>query len=101
MDLWMRWPRVVVLVPSCLLTWGLAVPSSAAVCGPSGVGAPPREVATALIFSGGGAKGAYEAGVAAAFLAKSVPVRLVAGTSAGALNATLLAAGRVDLLEET
>ena len=57
-------------------------------------------MATALIFSGGGAKGAYEAGVAAAFLANGVPIRLVAGTSAGALNAALVAAGQGGLLEE-
>jgi len=57
-------------------------------------------VPTALVFSGGGAKGAYEAGIAAAFLARGVPIKLVAGTSAGALNATLIAAGQPDLLEE-
>ncbi len=101
MDFGIRWRRVVLVVSSCLLMWGLAAPLYAAVCGPSNLGAGPREVATALIFSGGGAKGAYEAGVAAAFLAKGVPIRLVAGTSAGALNATLVAAGRADLLEET
>ena len=96
-----QWQRAVLLVPPCLLTWALTAPSQAAVCGPSALGAPPREVAPALIFSGGGAKGAYEAGVAAAFLAKGVPIRLVAGTSAGALNATLVAAGQGGLLEET
>ena len=53
------------------------------------------------MFSGGGAKGAYEAGVAAAFVARGVPIKLVAGTSAGALNATLVAGGQLDLLEET
>lgn len=57
-------------------------------------------MATALIFSGGGAKGAYEAGVAAAFIAREVPIRLVAGTSAGALNAAMVAAGQTDVLEE-
>ena len=70
------------------------------MCGPSTLGTSPSEVRIALIFSGGGAKGAYEAGVAAAFVSKGVPIRLVAGTSAGALNATLVAAGQVDLLEE-
>jgi NTE family protein len=53
-----------------------------------------------LIFSGGGAKGAYEAGVASAFVSRGVPLRLVAGTSAGALNAAMLAAGQSDLMEE-
>lgn len=85
----------------CLLAWVPALPLKAAVCGPTRLAAPPSEVPTALIFSGGGAKGAYEAGVATAFVAKGVPVRLVAGTSAGALNATLVAAGQTDLLEET
>ena len=89
----MRWRRAALLVPWCLLPWAARVPAEAAVCGPSGLGSPPAEVGTALIFSGGGAKGAYEAGVAAAFVAKGVPVRLVAGTSAGALNAALVAAG--------
>jgi NTE family protein len=50
------------------------------------------------VLSGGGAKGAWEAGVAAAFMARVAPVRLVAGSSAGALNATLVADGRVDRL---
>ncbi len=84
-------------LPWCLLAWGVASAVEAAVCGSSTLGAPPTDVATALIFSGGGAKGAYEAGVAVAFLARGVPIRLVAGTSAGALNATLVAAGQVDV----
>jgi NTE family protein len=53
----------------------------------------------ALVLSGGGAKGAYEAGVAAAFVRRGLPIRLVAGSSAGALNAVMLADGRVDELE--
>ncbi len=53
----------------------------------------------ALVLSGGGAKGAYEAGVAAAFIKRGLPIRLVAGSSAGALNAAMLADGRVDELE--
>jgi NTE family protein len=54
---------------------------------------------SALVLSGGGAKGAWEAGAAAAFVEAGMPVRLVAGSSAGALNAAMLAAGRVDRLE--
>jgi NTE family protein len=53
----------------------------------------------ALVLSGGGAKGAYEAGVAAAFLQRGVPIKLVAGSSAGALNAAMVADGRVDRLQ--
>jgi len=87
-------------ISACLLAWGLSSVAEAALCGPSSLGKPPSEVPTALVFSGGGAKGAYEAGVAAAFVGRGVPIRLVAGTSAGALNATALAAGQLDLLEE-
>ena len=53
----------------------------------------------ALVLSGGGAKGAYEAGVAAAFVERGLPIRLVAGSSAGALNAAMIAGGRADRLE--
>lgn len=53
----------------------------------------------ALVLSGGGAKGAYEAGVAAAFAERGLPIRLVAGSSAGALNAAMIASGRADGLE--
>jgi len=53
----------------------------------------------ALVLSGGGAKGAYEAGVAAVFIERGLPVRLVAGSSAGALNAAMIASGRADRLE--
>lgn len=53
----------------------------------------------ALVLSGGGAKGAYEAGIAAAFVERGLPIRLVAGSSAGALNAAMIASGRADRLE--
>ena len=53
----------------------------------------------ALVLSGGGAKGAYEAGVAAVFVERGLPIRLVAGSSAGALNAAMIADGRMDRLE--
>jgi NTE family protein len=59
----------------------------------------PWSTPTALILSGGGAKGAWEAGVATALLERGLPVRLVAGSSAGALNAAMLADGRLDRLE--
>jgi len=54
----------------------------------------------ALILSGGGAKGAWEAGVAAALIERGLPVRLVAGSSAGALNAAMVADGRLDRLQD-
>jgi NTE family protein len=67
-----------------------------ASCGASGV---PPDAPMALVLSGGGAKGAYEAGVAAAFVERGLPSRLVAGSSAGALNAAMIAGGRADRLE--
>jgi NTE family protein len=53
----------------------------------------------ALVLSGGGAKGAWEAGAAAALIERGVPVSLVAGSSAGALNAAMLVDGRLDRLQ--
>ena len=53
----------------------------------------------ALVLSGGGAKGAWEAGVAVALLEAGLPLALVAGSSAGALNAAMIAAGRAERLE--
>src|SRR5204863_8964607 len=54
-----------------------------AVCTPSPL---PPQTPLAVVLSGGGAKGAYEAGVAATFLRRALPIRLAAGSSAGALN---------------
>jgi NTE family protein len=54
---------------------------------------------TAVILSGGGAKGAYEAGVIAVLAERRVPLRIAAGSSAGALSAAMLVAGRADRLE--
>lgn len=78
-----------------LLALAGAGPSDAA-CGPS---TAPPDAPMALILSGGGAKGAYEAGVATTLVAGKVPIALVAGSSAGALNATMIAAGQVEALE--
>jgi NTE family protein len=69
---------------------------ASAQCGPSPLTA---DAPTALVLSGGGAKGAYEAGVAAVLVERGVPIRLVAGSSAGALNAAMVADGRLDRLE--
>src|SRR5262245_25263360 len=73
-----------------------AGPAVASSCGPSG---RPLATPTTLVLSGGGAKGAYEAGVAALFVEHGLPLRLVAGSSAGALNAAMIADGRMDRLE--
>jgi NTE family protein len=75
----------------------LATPApAAAACSSSSI---PRDAPMALVLSGGGAKGAYEAGVAATFVERGLPIRLVAGSSAGALNAAMIASGRGDRLE--
>ena len=59
----------------------------------------PLDAPLALVLSGGGAKGAWEAGAAVALIEQGVPVRLVAGSSAGALTAAMLADGRLDRLQ--
>lgn len=73
---------------------GTTAPGGAA-CLPS---THPPGAAMALVLSGGGAKGAWEAGVAALFAERRLPIRLVAGSSAGALNAAMIADGRVEQL---
>ncbi|HET9471146.1 MAG TPA: patatin-like phospholipase family protein, partial [Usitatibacter sp.] len=79
----------------CALALSPAAPALAA-CAAS---ARPADTPIALVLSGGGAKGAYEAGVAAALAERGVPIRLAAGSSAGALNAAMIADGRLDRLE--
>ena len=59
----------------------------------------PLDAPAALVLSGGGAKGAWEAGAAVALIEGGLPVRVVAGSSAGALNAAMLADGRLDRLQ--
>ncbi|HET8575512.1 MAG TPA: patatin-like phospholipase family protein [Methylomirabilota bacterium] len=90
-----RRPRGTVGALTALLL--LAAPAvAAAVCGPSAVS---TDAPMALVLSGGGAKGAYEAGAASVFVERGLPIRLVAGSSAGALNAAMIASGRADRLE--
>jgi NTE family protein len=67
-----------------------------AACEPSAL---PRDAPTALILSGGGAKGVWEVGVASALVRGGLSTSLAAGSSAGALTAVMIADGRVDLLE--
>jgi NTE family protein len=59
----------------------------------------PLDAPLALVLTGGGAKGAWEAGAAAALIERGAAVRLVAGSSAGALTATMLVDGRLDRLQ--
>jgi NTE family protein len=87
----------VVAVALTLLALATA-PEALATCTPVSTG---RDAPTTLILSGGGAKGAYEAGAVAAFAEGGLPIRVVAGSSAGALSAAMIAAGRADRLEAT
>ena len=82
---------------STLLAAALISAPAALACEPAR-GGPDTPVA--LVLSGGGAKGAWEAGAAAALIERGVPVSLVAGSSAGALNAAMLADGRLDRLRD-
>jgi NTE family protein len=80
---------------SALLVLLVSVPAAAA-CEPA---RGPLDAPVALVLSGGGAKGAWEAGAAVALIEAGLPVRLVAGSSAGALTAAMLADGRLDRLQ--
>ena len=84
---------------SLLVLFASALGAGSAVASPCGPSTRPLDAPTALVLSGGGAKGAYEAGVAAVFVERGLPIRLVAGSSAGALNAAMIADGRMDRLE--
>ena len=86
-----------VAVALTILTLATA-PDARATCIPISTG---RDVPTTLVLSGGGAKGAYEAGAVAAFAEHGLPIRVVAGSSAGALSAAMIVAGRADRLEAT
>src|SRR5688500_7106313 len=90
--------RVISLVVM-VATMALAVPAGSAREAGASVASVPLQVRTGLVLSGGGAKGAWEAGVAAALVEAGLPVALVAGSSAGALNAAMIAAGRADRLD--
>lgn len=50
----------------------------------------------AVVLEGGGAKGAYQAGVWKALAEAGVQYHAVAGTSVGALNGAMMAAGELD-----
>ncbi len=49
-----------------------------------------------LVLSGGGAKGAYEAGVVKALIDAQIKFDVVCGTSVGGLNAVLIASNQID-----
>jgi predicted acylesterase/phospholipase RssA len=83
---------------------GLAAP----LLGASGSDAQTAQVRDALVFSGGGARGAYEAGIVGALAAQAglrdgsplLPYELVCGTSIGALNGWFVATGQYGKLRE-
>ena len=54
----------------------------------------------ALVLPGGGGRGAYQVGVVKALREKGITFDFAYGTSIGALNATLLAQGDFNRLEE-
>ncbi len=56
----------------------------------------PLEHGTALVFSGGGARGAYSAGVALAFKQAGLCPEIVSGASVGALIAAMVASGKEE-----
>ncbi len=65
----------------------------------SGIGSTSQVMKTALVLSGGGARGAYEAGVAEGIVevlglsaSDRAPFQIFAGSSVGAINVTFLAA---------
>lgn len=66
---------------------------------PIAVGQNEARVSRALILSGGGARGAYEVGVAKALLERKIHFDYVFGTSVGAINATGIAQGSIEQLE--
>lgn len=81
----------------CVALAGALLPSpSGAACEATRL---DLEAPTAVVFTGGGARGAWEAGVAARLLEGAVRIRAVAGTSTGALTGALLADGRREQLE--
>lgn len=55
---------------------------------------------TALVFSGGGSRGAYEIGVWRALRELDEHIDMVTGTSVGALNGAVVAQGSADVAEQ-
>jgi NTE family protein len=82
------------------LLWVVAFHAAAVrpvgACEPSA--RPPDGLRLGLVLAGGGAKAAYEAGVALALHERGVVPTAVAGTSSGALNAVMVATGETERL---
>ena len=49
-----------------------------------------------LVLEGGGARGSYQIGVYKALLEMNIPIKVVTGTSVGALNGALIAQGKIS-----
>jgi NTE family protein len=60
----------------------------------------PASLRLGVVLAGGGAKAAYEAGLGLVLHERGVVPAAIAGTSAGAINAALLAAGEAERLGE-
>jgi NTE family protein len=85
------------------LLLGVALTAGAPGTGAACQGGPARDVAgdrLGVVFAGGGAKAAYEAGLALALGERGLVPAAVGGTSAGAINAVLLATGDAERLAE-
>src|SRR5215472_9713686 len=71
---------------------------------PASQASPPQRFQIVLVFQGGGALGAYQAGVYQALHEAGIEPDWIIGTSIGAINASLIAGNepehRVDRLEE-
>lgn len=87
--------RGLALLIGLVLTLGAPTPGAA--CESRGERDSPRE-RLGVVFAGGGAKAAYEAGVGLALHERGIVPAAIAGTSAGAINAVLLATGEVERL---
>ena len=59
----------------------------------------PKEK-TALVLSGGGSRGSYQIGVIKALKKLNIKIDMVIGTSAGALNAAMIATGSPEIAEQ-
>src|SRR5262249_6251656 len=71
---------------------------------PASQASPPQQLQIVLVFQGGGALGAYQAGVYQALHEGGIEPDWIIGTSIGAINASLIAGNerehRLDRLEE-
>src|SRR5688572_21061032 len=61
---------------------------------------PPDRPFRALVLPGGGGRGAYQVGVSKALMERGLEFDLAFGTSIGGINATLMAQGNFQRLED-